>query len=377
MEPVTPAEHTDTTTHSEFPAPDPKPTIGSSQNSQDTPPALVLNDPYKPKNGFVDKLTNGMTWYGLELALSVVGLLMTTIVITYALYALVNYLKGIDNPYAVQFLGEFSLIIAASMIVWLPLAVVFYLRTRAELVRHPATNERLVHKLFVGFFLFSVVLTIAGVMFSVIYSLIRMAVGIDDQPGDTAIRVVLPGVLAAAVNIGLFWAYGRHEGLSRKLFAIIFGGVATVLTIALLAVSVTNVQGSSRDAQAASDLNAIQSQISTYYTNKQALPSSLSDLDTLSSDVKGRIERYSYKKDSSVKYQLCAMFRTDTSSKGYPASAMYGDNGYTNYASFGTHGTGEKCFKLMTSYASYYNNYYNSSDSGNSPLNNSSDSSSY
>ncbi len=307
------------------------------------------------------KLSRGMSWYGLELALSVVGLLVTVGVINYAIYALINYMKGIENPLAVRFVGEFSLWVAASMIIWLPLAVVFYLRTRAEIERHPATKERLIHKLFVGFFLFNVVLAIAGTLFSVVYALIRIIVGIDDQAGDTAVRTILPGVLAALVNVGLFWAYGRHQGLSRKTFSLLLTGFGVAVTIGLLAMSVSNVQGSAHDEKAAADLSDIQTEITSYYGDKRSLPSDLSALDGLKTETKKRLAHYDYKKQGSSRYQLCATFKTDTQKAyGYSTSrSSYTNDDYSTYASFTTHGIGEKCFKLSAGYSSLYNDYLN------------------
>ncbi len=394
MEPLTPTEPSESTHHHAFPAPDPvsddvrqvtepieiKPIspAGSRGEVDNSHPHFTLDRPSSSKSSLLNRVTDGMSWYGLELALSVVGLLVTTVIINYAIYALVNYAKGIDNPLAVRFLGEFSLWVAASMIIWLPLAVIFYLRTRAEIDRHPATKERLVHKLFVGYFLFNVVLAIAGTMFSVVYALIRMAVGIDDQASDTAVRTVLPGILAAAVNIGLFWAYGKHEGLSRKLFSMIIGGLGVIVTIALLAMSVSNVQGANRDEKAASDLSEIQSQMSSYYSSKRSLPNTLHDLEGLKTETKGRLSRYDYKKDAATKYQLCATFVTDTQKQqGYEASARYGnDDYYSSYASFSVHGTGEKCFKLKVGYSSYYDDILNGSGSNGSSLFDSPDTSS-
>ena len=356
MEPHTPNEHLDTVLRhdqSELKGDVPADTPVVTDN-------LAKQHATKPR--FIDRITNGMSWYGVELVLSVVGLMITTGVITYAIYAVINHMKGIDNPLAVRYLGEFSLWIAASMVIWLPLAVVFYLRTRAELQRHPATKERLVHKLFVGYFSFNVVLVIVGTLFSVVYALIRIAVGVDDQAGDTAIRTVLPGLLTATLMTGLFWAYGRHEGVSRKVFALLITSVGIVVTIALLAMSVSNVQGANRDEKAASDLSEIHSQISSYYNNKRALPTALTELDRLKSDTKARLSRYDYKKDGATKYQLCATFVTNTQKQqGYEASVRYNNDDYTTYASFSIHGTGEKCFKLTTSLSSYYDDYMDGS----------------
>ncbi|MFZ1812526.1 MAG: hypothetical protein WAU02_03350 [Candidatus Saccharimonadales bacterium] len=372
MEPIKPHEHNDSHDVS-----------SASRDLEDTPlsPAVTRIDSATPsakKSSVFSKLCNGMSWYGLELALSTLGLMVTAMVLTYGIYATVNYIKGIDNPFAVRYLGEFSLWVAASMIIWLPLAVVYYLRTRAEIDRHPATKERLVHKLFVGFFLFNIIIVIAAALFSVVYALIRIAVGIDDTVSDTLVRIVLPGILAAAVNIGLFWAYGKHQGLSRKAFALIVTGAGVLVTIVLLALSVTNVQAASRDEKASKDLSDIQSQITSYYSAKRSLPASLDNIEGLTAETKARLSRYDYKKETSTQYQLCATFATDTQKQqGYEAAASYSKDSYMSYADFSLHGTGEKCFKLTAGYSSYYDDIMNGSDTSGSLFNTPKNSSTY
>ena len=352
--PNVPPQH-DTTTHSAMPSVAATPVHSAPDNAQ----PMELNNPYEPRRSLGDKIVNGMSWYGLELALSVLGLTVATAVINYGIYALFNYMKGIENPLASQYVGEFSLWVAATMLVWLPLAVVYYLRARAEAERYPLTRERVVHKLCVGFFLFNVVVAITATVFSVIYALIRMSIGIDDQAGDTVVRVIVPGLLATVVNSGLFWAYARHAKISRKLFALVFAGLGLLITLILLIMSVSNVQANSRDQKAAADLGDINSEIASYYTTTRSLPNDLGQLDGLKTETKGRLSRYEYKKEQAGHYQLCATFFTDTQKQqGYDTAGQYG-NDYKTFTSFGTHGTGEKCFKLSASYSSLYDDYIN------------------
>ncbi|MGB3023419.1 MAG: hypothetical protein WBB39_01295 [Candidatus Saccharimonadales bacterium] len=319
----------------------------------------------RAKGRWLEKITQGMSLYGLELALSTVGLLVTLGVLTYGVFALINYGAGIEDPMAQQFMGEFSLWVAAMMVVWLPLTVIFYLRARHETDRNPASEHRFLHKFVVGLFMFNLIVTFATLVFTIVYSLIRMAVGIDDQAGDTALRVVLPSVLSAVVTAGFLAAYNRTQILSRKLFLSIVVGLSVVITAALLFVSVSTVQGSDRDQKASSDLSEISSEVENYYRDKNSLPSTLGDLNGLKSETKNRLSRYRYIKETGTHYQLCATFATDTNkSNGYEAMSKYSEE-YSTYANFDSHGTGEKCFKLAASYIDAYNqdytDYFNSS----------------
>ena len=317
--------------------------------------STMKETPAKPAAQWVNRVLNGMSLYGLELALSVVGLLVTLGVVTYGVFALINYWIGIENPLAQQFMGEFSLWITAMMIVWLPLTLFFYVRSRREADRNPASEKRFVHKLIVGLYIFNVIVMIAGLFFTVVYALIRMAIGIDDQAGDTALRVIVPSLIAIVITAGFLLAYSRRTKPSRKVFMIVLASISMIVTVALLSVSVATIQGSDRDQKAVEDLSAISSEVQSYYSDKEQLPDSLNSLQGLKSETKDRLSKYRYVKENDSRYQLCATFATDTAkSYGYEASsASYGPE-YSMYPSFSSHGTGEKCFKLVASYADMY-----------------------
>ena len=313
-----------------------------------------------PSSQWREKLFGGMSWYALELALSTFGLLVTIGIVNYSFFALINHWAGVDNQLAQRFMGEFSLWVVAMMIVWVPITLFFYLRARNESARHPASEKRFLHKLIVGLFSFWVVVALAGMVFSIVYSLLRMAIGVDENVSDTFLRAILPTVLSIVTTSGLLFAYTHHPRVSRKMFVIALGVLSALMVVALLAVSWTTIRGADRDQKAASDLQDITSKIKAYHSEKDRLPSSLSDLDGFDKEVKNRLSRYEYKKESGSKYQLCATFVTDTS-KNDSYSSSYGED-YSTYASFSVHGTGEKCFKLTASYSSLYddNSIYNS-----------------
>lgn len=333
----------------------------------------LAQPPRVSKTNWREKLTGGMSWYTLELALSTFGLLVTAGVINYSYFALINHWAGVDSPLAQRFMGEFALWIVAIMIVWVPFTLFFYLRARNHAINNPANEQRFMHKLIVGLFSFWVVVAIASIALSIVYALLRIVIGIDDDASDTLLRAVLPLVLSVMTTAGLFFAYTHHPKVRRKTFVIALGILSLAIMIALLTVSLSTIKGADRDQKTAEDLHSISMVINSYYSDKNRLPSDLSELSDLDAQTKKRLSRYDYKKEVGGKYQLCATFVTDTSkSSGYGSRSTY-DSEYSTYADFSTHGTGEKCFKLTTSYSSLYD----SSSYDSSSFDSSSDSSTY
>lgn len=334
-----------------------------------------LSTPTKPatavttrRPSLLRRMTSGMSWYGLELALASVGLLVTGGIISYCIYTLVNHQAGVDGADIGRVIGEMSLWIAAMMFVWLPMTLFFYARVRNEMQRYPTTQHRTIHKVIVGIFLFSVIMMLLGLLFSVVYVLIRMLIGIDDNASDTFIRVVVPGLLSVVTTAVLLFAFRDDTRVTRRIFTVFLWVMGAGLSLVLLGVSAQTIQAADRDSKAASDLSKIHDKVRTHYSDKHALPNTFGDLDGLDKETKGRLYRYSYKKESSGRYQLCAVFRTDTTKQFSGYQAAPAQDGYAPYADFGYHGSGEKCFKLMADYGSYeYDKYGNQMPDSSSP----------
>lgn len=297
----------------------------------------------------------GTSMYGFELLLAIVGLLTVASIASYALFVLFNHWREASTSSAFTVpTGEFTLIIVASMIVWLPLALLFYLRARAEQVTRPVRTASNLHKILVGLFLIGVVMTIASLCFVVVYALLRLAVGMEGSVADILVRVVVPAVLSAGLFTGLLYAYRHNNRPTRKLYAIglIVAGLLPVLV--LLGVSFGQMRGAELDRQRASDLSTIQRQINQHVRDNGGLPDGLDDIDT--DDVTRPLSEYRYEKQessgfrSSGEYKLCATFSTDTRT-GPGRTPSYGSDRpmSSTYANFRVHDKGEECFSLRAS----------------------------
>lgn len=371
--------------NSQFPLDDsvptnqPKPEAAQPLASSEPQPSPFSTEPEQPQQvtqpyvaqsaavdtGYKKTLLNHVTFYGLELALAVYGLLSTSFALTYGVFMLCNYFKGIENTYVQQSIGEFSLWLVAMSMVSIVLAVLFYIRTKAAQVEYPANKDRVIHKLFVSIYAFVLIASISGLLLVSIYTLIRLLVGVEDDAIDALIRVIIPASIAIVINVGMLFAF--REKISAKLFAVVFALVSLVLMGTLFAVSFMPIRNQALDNRATEDLKKIKSQIDEHVSTKNSLPNSLSQLETLDEKTKNRLGAYTYAKKSSGKYELCAVFRADTSKKDdllFPASATSSKNSsqeYQSYVSFDKHPQGNHCFKIMTSSNYDYSGMFNQS----------------
>ncbi len=100
---------------------------------------------------------------------------------------------------------------------------------------------------------------------------------------------------------------------SNKNFAI---AIVTVLSLVLLAAVIwplNEQRDKSVDRVIDADLSSISQSVDEYYSENGRLPDEIEDLE-LGDDTEARISKYSYSfdKDSSRSYKLCAVFKTDT-----------------------------------------------------------------
>ncbi len=302
----------------------------------------------KPKIAWYRRIIGGTGLYGLELILATLGLVVTSGVLTFGIYALFNYIAGVDNA-AQYFMGDFSIWLVAGMVAWLPLTVFFYLRTRGEVLTHPEREDVLLHKLIVGLYRFHFILLIVGTLFVSVYAAFRLLVDVDASAGDTVVRIVLPGLLAAILNAGIVMAYNRSQKPSRKLFSSTLAVISLAIMITLLVVSVIYVRSRTADNRTVADLSSIEGEVSLYANDHDGeLPDSLSQLNGLSGEIKDRLDDYTYTKVSRARYQICATFTNDTTSQAYKG---YKSDEYTSYVDYGIHPEGNHCYKLEPYYA--------------------------
>jgi type II secretory pathway pseudopilin PulG len=297
--------------------------------------------------------------YGFELFTALFGLATTLIVIDYGIFALFNYLRSMTN--ANFYVGELTVWVVAAMIVWLPVTIAFYLRSRSEYERNPLHGGATLHKVLVSIYYVLVLFGAIGLAFAAIYALIHLTVTPDESVPDALLRVVAPAVLGAILHVGMMFAYPKSGRPTRKNFVTVFGVIAVLIAALLLIVSAGYIRASKQDETTVIDLGALQASISSYASEHQALPEKIDAVKDLSRDAQTRIDRYTYSVAGKEQYTLCANFMTDTTSRpsnGEVVPMIAKDDGttsndaYTSYVNFGIHQKGTVCFKLRA-----YTNY--------------------
>lgn len=287
--------------------------------------------------------------YGFELWMATFSLTTAAIVMDYGLFAFFNYLRGTGS--AAQYVGQASIWIVAAMLVWLPVAAIFYLRVRGEAAHHEERTRSSLYKFLVSLSMFVNILIGLGLVLTAVYSLLQLAVGAGDSALDVVVRLVIPAILGALIHGAVFAAFSRGFKVPRKWFAIGFVAVGILVMIGLLVTSVGSVRGSVSDNKREADLSVLKTAISKYYNDKKSLPSLLSDISV--SNLKMSASDYTYTKDSSTRYQLCTTFATSTT---YGTSYSYtttSNDGYDTYPNFNSHDKGGVCFKVAV-YSSVY-----------------------
>lgn len=297
--------------------------------------------------GFFDR----MSIYGFEFFMALFGLLTTLVVVDYGIFALFNYLRTMTGLGV--YVGELTIWVVAAMIVWLPVTVVFYLRSRSESERNPLHRESMVHKVFLSVYFISVIFGGIGLAFAAIYALVNLAVNPDGSVVDTLVRIVAPAVIAAGLHVGMMFAFPKKSRPTRVTFISIFGIFAALVAGVLLIISIGYVRGSKQDDVTVTDLYSLQSRITTYYYQNNAIPEQLSAALDVSSGTRSRFDRYTYTKVDPARYVLCATFMTDTttlSSEDNMISVSSKESEqYSAYANFDSHAKGYVCFDLKAS----------------------------
>lgn len=307
--------------------------------------SIAKKAPSQPK-----KFLERTSLYGFELFMSLFGLVTTLVVLDYGVFTLCNYLTG--GGAATWRMGDFAVWIVVAMIVWLPVTLVFYLRSRAESQQHPLHAQSALYKVLISIYYFALIVGAIGLVFMAVYMLVRLAIDPSEVLSDAMLRMVLPALVAAALHVGMMFAYPKFGRPSRTIFAGVLGAVSTILIIALLVVSAGQIRSTKQDDMTENDLSNIQTAVLTYGgDNAGKLPASLSDL-SLTSATADRLDRYEYHVIDDKRYELCADFLTDTTNRSgqtEPVPAMREvPDVYPSYWSFRDHTKGRVCFKLRT-----------------------------
>jgi hypothetical protein len=303
----------------------------------------------KPKLKFLER--TGI--YGLELAVAMITVLIIASVLSVGAYALSRYLYGAPGSVS----GQLALWSAASTIVWLPVAYIFYQRSRAYMERNPAVVNEPVQRAFVVIYQVIAILSVIGFAFSAVYSMLNAFVEAEDMI-RTLVTVSLPSFISAVVFAGVFIAFFRHPVVSRKVFANSLLITSLLIVIPVIIYSMVVLRAVNVDNNRTSDLERLRSAINSEYSAERELPESLGDLSQNVEDIVNEpVDNYEYKRLSSNEYQLCATFNNDTTKDSRSSSTYYN---YESSNDYGRHSAGKQCY--TETQRAYDYNWYNSSD---------------
>jgi len=166
---------------------------------------------------------------------------------------------------------------------------------------------------------------------------------------------------------------GPTRQLVAKLYRYLLVIVVFVLAIVFLLVPLKAQRGSFIDQAIVNDIRTIQTKVANYDKGISGLPNKLDDI-TLSDEIKSRAKSYGYEYNytsGSRSYEICAVFKTDTSKKDGSggnileqfSSSYYGSD-YSSTTDPSIHKKGRVCFNYQsTNYSSslYQNPSYDSS----------------
>lgn len=307
------------------------------------------------KRAYLDHTTQ----FGFEYFMTLFSVLVTSTFVVYALFVIANYVIGFNNSYGSRTIGEIALWVAAAMMVWLPVTLVFYLRSQATIERVPEVKHKTLPRVLTSIFLFFTITTAIVLAFVTIITLLRTLVGIDESSNDILGQVALPAFLSA-VLFGWISAYWFRPGLhSRRKFAFIFSVVSLVALVTVLILSIGSMRGYAQDQKINNVLTVVSAKISQEYRRNSSLPNDLKTLPDLDEKTRNSLPHIEYIAEKNGKYQLCSTFATDTLDDRY---ATIGNNDYSSYHSFSTHDKGKYCFKMMAGspYEYHYDSYFDS-----------------
>lgn len=185
-----------------------------------------------PRASFFDR----MSVYGVEFAVAMMTMVILAGVVSISLYALFSLARDIYGSNA----GYGALWAAASAIVWLPVLLIFYARTRGYMQRHAEVNSNSVQHGFVVAYQVVMLCAVIGFAFAAIYSFFMAVVSTSDVVGPL-VEVTLPSILSAGLFAGTFVAFFRHPVVTRRVYLLglsVITGVIIIPTIVLSIIAI-------------------------------------------------------------------------------------------------------------------------------------------
>ena len=294
------------------------------------------------------RFLDSVSVYGLEFAVAMITLIISVSVLSFATFALCNYFAYDDVGSG---RGYFALWSSASTIVWVPVALIFYLRSRAYIGRHPEVSDNPVQRVFTIIYQVTMILTIISFAVAAVYAALTSLVRPEDTK-DVLLAVALPSAISALLFSGALVAFFRRPVVRRRTFAILFLLVSALIIIPTIVVSILTLRAQAVDELKSQDLGVINAAVESFDRENDKTPANIAELKSYidEGEVRDRLNRYRYERVDDTRYRLCATFSADSR---YTSSRI-SESEYRTYANFNSYQAGETCYKLRTSYSSVY-----------------------
>ena len=231
---------------------------------------------------------------------------------------------------------------ASFLVVMYPVYVLMSWLIDREFTQDPSLREIRVRKWLIYLTLFVSALTGIGDIITLVYNLLG---------GEFTIRFFLKVLIVLLVAGGVFLFYiwdlrGKIKNLKLLAWIVSVIVLAVIVTGFFLVGSPARQRSLKFDAQRVNDLQSIQSQIVTYWQQKNQLPANLDALTDTITGFKASMdpqtnEFYEYIINSALSFELCADFNLPSETDGAKTEPMIYQKAYSNW----THASGRTCFE--------------------------------
>lgn len=137
----------------------------------------------------------------------------------------------------------------ASLVVWLPFGIIFFLRARGQEVIEPVWRQNVARKVLVIIYRTLTLITAVGFAFAALYSALQLAITPSMSIPGTLIGSVLPSILSALTFGALWFAFTGSDKPNRKTYAGAFIGVSFAVVVGLFIVTAINARANTRTDQ--------------------------------------------------------------------------------------------------------------------------------
>lgn len=228
----------------------------------------------------------------------------------------------------------------AALVVWLPIAVTFYIRARRQVDAVADVRQKTSCKVMLSIFYFINIITMAGAALTALYSIGAWALGMNSSDENIWVTAVIPALVIALWHGYLLLAFSQLRYMRRKLVALVIASFSVVMFVGLAISIVPDLRKVNFDDKREDDIEVIYTAIEKYTRENDVLPASLDAVNIDQSSLENSLSEYTFKKEAAKKYQLCTSYLTDTSDSG-----RYDNDDYNTFMYEDYHSSGEYCYK--------------------------------